>query len=331
MTASIDYERLAARSLDEPLDADELATLRVWGDALETAGDSRGMLIALEHAILAHPERRHALAASVNPHVQERVRGRGALTPLLEHRRAIELEWCAGVLVGVRIDIRRLPKVDELAPEEVIDKLFSMTAIHTVRRLHVRVRRLNDRYKVLRGLCERERGGHPPLEELALLVGAAPRTIGPPVGVDYTVGALYNWANERSLVAVYPHLRLAVLDESIVPMPVPAGELTTRLADPVVRMQLGRALTSDSPELRARAIVVVREAGPAAFAFVDTLIHLLAPGMPVPQAEVAHALAAIGPRARLALPQLGVITGRPAHYDRATRRAAGAAITALRG
>src|SRR5262245_46522124 len=133
----IDYERLATRSLDEPLDDEELATLRVWGDVLEAANDPRGVLIAIEHAILAAPARRHALAAAGNPHVMARMPDLiGPLALLLEHRRAVELEWRAGVLHGVFLDIRRLPKNPDFTPEEAIDKLFAAPAMATVRRLH---------------------------------------------------------------------------------------------------------------------------------------------------------------------------------------------------
>jgi hypothetical protein len=330
----IDYEQLAARSLDEPLDADERAALRVWGDALEAAGDPRGVLIALEHAILAEPGRRHALASAANAHVLAKMAPElGPMAELLAHKRAVELEWRAGMLHGVFVDIRRLPKTHELAPVEVMEKILDAPIMRTVRRLHVRMRRLDDRYQILPDLNSEHRDRFPPLEEIAILAGLAPRTIERPSAFEYTTGGPTDWAGNWSLDKTYPHLRLLVFDEAITPVPFAGGhaarfEASMRLSDPVARAQLGRELTSGAHAIRMEALLHVVKLGAAAFAFVETLMWCLAPGMPQ-QAEVLRALMAIGAPARLALPQVAVITGRPAHYERVTRQTAGVALRVL--
>jgi hypothetical protein len=84
------------------------------------------------------------------------------------------------------------------------------------------------------------------------------------------------------------------------------------------------------PEARVQALHRLTELGDRGFAFVETLMMLLAPGIVTPQAPIVACLSALGDRAQIALPLLASITGRAGLYDRETRHAAGVAITALR-
>src|SRR4051812_933931 len=107
----IDYEQLAVRSFDHPLDSDDQAAIRVWGDALESAGDPRGALIAIEYAIRDRPARGHALGRAAHEHLVEHASAWiAAMAPLFGVPRAIELDWRSGLLHGVFLDPRRLEK-----------------------------------------------------------------------------------------------------------------------------------------------------------------------------------------------------------------------------
>jgi len=319
----IDYYALAMRSLDEPLQGEDRDAIRVWADYLQNAGDPTGMLIALEHGIVDQPSRRRELEREIKLHLAAHGRPLlGKLWPIVANaKRELELEWRSGMVRAVFVDLRYGP--------HILEPLIASQLPRLLRRLEVRVRRIASVDDVS-GMLAKAR--LPAIEELVVMPGVRPTRINMP---PYHVRGRH--LRVERLAETFDTLRLLVVDDSIVPLRMdrpPAALSGAVPSDRVQRKLLGRSLTSANPTLRVAAIARVKALGPAAAVYVDTLLLLLAPRIeadtPVPQDKVIDALAAIGLHARRALPQLATITGRPDHYDEATRKAAGRAIEALR-
>jgi hypothetical protein len=318
----IEYDALARRSFNEPLDVDERESLRVWADALEAAGDPRGRLIAIEHAIREHPERRVELARATNEHLAQHADPMmvGAAAPLLSGSGVLELEWRSGLLYGATLDTRRTLKAD-LGAHELVLPLLSAPMAKTLRRLTVRVRHTFQVDLVLRELDKTREPR--PLEEIAIAPGPRPRRI--------SDAAPRSWDATK-----YPRTRSLVVDDTAIALPLGGWgrvdpDEVRRAHSPAQRYDrwlLGRALTAADADIRFAALERIAALGPAAFMFVETLLVLLAPGLVPAQDTVVRCLAALGPAARSALPRLAAITGAP-HYDTATRKAAGHAIAEL--
>ena len=312
----MDFELFARRSFDA-LDEERRDAIRVWGDALQTTGDPRGVLIALEYGLRDRPDLRREILREMNSHLHANGKPLlGDLAELLVQPRGIELDWRSGLLHGAFVDLRHLP-----SEPSVIDRLLAAPAAPTLRRLHVRVRRARDVRDVLRRLADRPTVG-PLLEEIIIQSGVRATRL----GSSFV-------ANARPIDAsLGAPLRFLILEGTIVSLHIDQHQSlsSARPAAADARLLLGRALTCNQADLRVAAIERVTRLGPAAFMFVDTLLALLEPGMPVPQAKVVHALREIGYEARRALPLLALITGRAAHYNVETRKAAGLAIAALR-
>lgn len=327
----IDFEELAARSLDEPLTPDERVVLRVWADALEDAGDPRGPLIAMEHALREQPWREHELRQAMNEHVVANAAHLlGEIAPFARFKRGLSLDWRSGQLYGAFFDTRYLAEQTKLSPSKLVTMLLGAPAMTTLRRLHVRVRFEAQVTEVIRVLYELEHGL--PLEELRVLTGVRVTGIAP---VDRGP------ASTGLLADRYPGLRLLAAGArgSVLSLSAPRTQQDdarlTRLVPAAApntsdgRRTLGLALIQPEPALRTQALVRLTELGERAFMFVESLMMLLEPGIVAPQAPIAACLPALGDHARIALPMLAAITGRAAHYDRETRRAAGVASARL--
>ncbi|HEY0991997.1 MAG TPA: hypothetical protein VGD80_33330 [Kofleriaceae bacterium] len=325
-----DQQALAIRSLDEPLDPQDRETLRVWADALESAGDPRGALISLEHVLREHPERARAVRRGMIEHVAANAGHLlGGFAPHVAFPRAVVLDWRSGMLDGAFLDTRYLARTTGLRPAELVAELLEAPIAATLRRLHVRVRSERHHAPVFAAvqLCSHP----PPLEEVLVLPGVRPLAIAP--------------GHQRSpyasaLTAAYPDLRLLAHGTRVFGLPLAQHPLLITQLPPILgslvpstragRLVLGRALVHPDPAVRAAALDRLSALGRQAFMFVDALMMLLGPGLCAPQAPIVACLAAVGEDARVALPLLATITGRAAHYDRDTRSAAGAAIAALR-
>jgi hypothetical protein len=353
----IDHDELARRSLDEPVDRDARAALRVWADALEAAGDPRGPLIAMEHALRDQPARRHALRQAMNEHVAANAPYLlGEIAAHLRAPRALSFDWRSGLLYGAFLDTRHLANRVELGPARLVEMLLGAPAAATLRRLHVRVRVGSQVEPVVQVL----RRANPvrPLEEILVLAGVRPgQLVSPDRGSP----------SAAALAVRYPRLRLLADGDQLCALPLLATQASASgaalahalaAADPGTadgRVALGRALATvtaqglasgarqrsraddgprdvrPEPEARLHALHRLTELGDRGFVFVETLMLLLAPGIVTPQAPIVACLSALGDHARIALPLLATITGRAEHYDRETRRAAGVAIAHLRG
>lgn len=328
----IDFEELAARSLDEPLTPDERVALRVWADVLEDAGDPRGPLIAMEHALCDQPGREHELRQAMNQHVVvNAAHWLGEAVPFAQFKRGLSLDWRSGRLYGAFLDTRYLAEAAKLPPSKLVTMLLGAPAMTTLRRLHVRVRFDAQVTEMMSVLYELEHGL--PLEELLVLSGVRVAGIAPvDRGLAYT----------KLLADRYPGLRLLAAGAVVSALSLSAPRTQhddARLARllPAAapgtsdgRRTLGLALMRREPALRAQAIERLATLGERAFMFVESLMMLLEPGVVVPQAPIAACLPALGDHARIALSMLATVTGRAALYDRDTRRAAGVAIARLR-
>jgi len=328
----IDFEALAARSLDEPLTPDERVALRVWADTLEDAGDPRGPLIAMEHALRDQPRRRYELCQAMNEYIAAHAAPwLGLFVPFVEFKRVLSLDWRSGMLYGAFFDTRYLADQTKLPPGDLVALLFSAPPAATLRRLHVRVRYAHQVNQVLEVL--REIARPPPLEELLVLTGVRVVAI---AAVDHDLPYAAPPADRYPELRLFAgDARLSVLslldsrgrrDDTDLARLLPAAAPSTAEG----RRTLGRGLLRPDPVLRAQALHRLAELGERAFMFVESLMVLLEPGIVTPQAPIAACLPALGDHARIALPMLATITGRAAHYDRETRRAAGVALAALR-
>ena len=313
------FAALAARSFDEPLGADERATLQVWGDALEAAGDPRGPLISMELGQgVQRPTR--ALRRAMLEYVVTQGRGLlGELAPLALYKRAVELDWRSGLLYGAFLDTRYVGPHAQLTPVQLVHQLLAAPAAATLRRLHVRVGSEEKAMAVLAALDGVKRP--PPLEQLLVLSEKRPHWMSRQTPL----------ARYPEIARTYPDLHLFAASYLFVELPV-APEVMIAQLDPRIledRVALGRALMRIAEPSWAPTLARLAALGPRAFMFLETLMMLLAPGLIKPQAAVVECLAALGPAAGGALPLLARITGRTEHYDLATRRAAGRAIAAL--
>ncbi len=125
----IDFEELAVRSLDEPLTPDERIALRVWADTLEDAGDPRGPLIAMEHALREQPRRRYELRQAMNEYVAAHAAPwLGSLAPFIQARRVLSLDWRSGQLYGAFFDTRYLADQTKLPPGQLVTRLVRAPA-----------------------------------------------------------------------------------------------------------------------------------------------------------------------------------------------------------
>lgn len=327
----IDFEGLAARSFDEPLTPDERDVLRVWADALEDAGDPRGPLIAMEHALRTQPGRGRELSQAMNEHVVAAAGPwLGAIAPFIEHKRAMVLDWRSGLLYGAFFDTRYLAAQAQRTPGQLVTMLLEAPVAANLRRLHVRVRREDHVSQVLRAV--REVAQAPPLEDLLVLTGVrATRIVAVGRGSEHVAPLASRYATLRlcadggGFVALAPPVSSSPQGNAW-PASLAAAEPRTGEG----RCALGRALIHPDSALRTGALNQLAALGARAFMFVESLMVLLEPGIVVPQAPIAACLPALGDHARIALPLLATITGRAAHYDLETRRAAGVAIAALR-
>lgn len=137
----MDYGQLAARAFDEPYDAELRDALLVCADQLGQAGDPRGALITMEQAMLAADGRRkHELRRGMHAHVVEHGASLvGAMTSMMQFKRALAFEWRAGQMFAIHLDTRHLAKKAMMSPAELLKLALKMPAAHTVRRLVVRV------------------------------------------------------------------------------------------------------------------------------------------------------------------------------------------------
>lgn len=320
------YEDLAARAFDEPYDAALRAELRVYGDALEQAGDPRGPLIALEQAALDEPPRR---ARALRRAMDDLAFEHGA--PLLgalavpAYRKEVAFEWRAGRIYGAVVDTRRLSKLEApILPAELVGLVLDAPAAHDLRRLRVRMTHARDHEAMFEKLRKRTR--RPPLEELEIGTRAAP--------------AALRWPEGTAVLEEYPNLYFVALREQIFP-PRPQAEVRwsteQRVAHvsrgdppttPEGRAVLGRALLSHQEEIRAAALARIATSGPGARCFARVMTLLLRPNIVAPQRPIIEAMRALGGPPELAR-VLARISSRP-HYDAPTRSAAGAASAAIR-
>src|SRR5262249_26621351 len=177
---AIVYEALAVRAFDQPYDAELRAALRVCGDALEQAGDPRGHLIALEHALL--DERSPRRARELRRAIEEHAFGPGAalLGPLASpatYREEVALEWRAGRIYGATVDARYLGRRgasigQSIGPVGLVELVLQAPAARDLRRL--RVRTSGGGQGERRGML-RKRRPRPPLEEIELNGGVRPQ------------------------------------------------------------------------------------------------------------------------------------------------------------
>lgn len=322
----IDYEGLARRAFDEPLGRDGMAALRVWADELEAKGDPRGALIAMEHALLAAPERHrewnlamHALIrASTAPAF-------GELARLMSEPRTLVLDWRAGQLYGARLETARLEKALGLSTEALIELLVAAPVASTLRRLAIRT---VTRGRALRACQWLANAGPSALEEL--VVGAELRS-------RHVTSDAWLSQNMIPLMTRYPDLRFLADRDMLISLPLTieaaaigdpraprvrteAKGMHLRLlrdADPAIaagRAVIGRALVNIDEDLRTAALHRLAELG----------------------GQAANALSQIGNRGWVAMRALAKISsrtqdadGEPA-IDLQTRRTAGRALASLR-
>ncbi len=332
----MDYEALATRAIDDPDDRELCDALLVCADELSQHGDPRGELLALELALRdasrAPGARVAELQAAIDAHVVAHAPVLlGPIGAVPGIHCALTLEWRGGQLYGVHLDARHVTRNTGLSAAELVSRLVGDDASKNLRRLRVRVRKFGHAGDVLGALAD---GGCRPLEELEIGGDIRPRGFG-------------SWKPQlarRSTPAVpgpeheaFDNLHFCALTGLIRPLPLAgAPELVTRIAHanpPTTRddrILLGRALTSELPALRTAALRRVGELGGAARVFLRILTLMAGPNVvPVPL-EVIACLRALGGHAREALPVLANVTSRSEHYDLATRRIAGAAVSALR-
>src|SRR4051812_30506948 len=142
---AIALDALAARAFDEPYDAELRAAVRVCGDALEQAGDPRGPLIALEHALLdaESPRRARELRREMRAYAFERGAALlGSLASLPALAEDLEFEWRAGKIYGATLDLRHLSRRNlQITRASLVDLVLLAPAARDLRRLCVRASR----------------------------------------------------------------------------------------------------------------------------------------------------------------------------------------------
>lgn len=325
-----DYDELAARSFDEPYDAELRESMLVCADALGQANDPRGPLITMEHALLdAEPRRAFELRRAMHQHVLDHGASLlGAVASLLSFKRALELEWRSGRIYGVTIDTRYLSPKAGISPAELVKVFVKVPATSHLRRLRVRVRKPEHVAGVVTMLGKRK---HPrPLEELEIGGRVWPSQI----AEEYEPTAAREKLREK-----YPNLYFLALEDSIVPLPIAAKRKPKQqladvlLVDPPTtvapRVMLGRALCAHDPDLREAALQRIAGIGQPAVVFARVMRILMQPRVVTPQLPIVAALRALGP-GRDTMTALARVSSRVAQYDVETRRAAGAAAAELR-
>ncbi|MBA2539855.1 MAG: hypothetical protein H0V17_09495 [Deltaproteobacteria bacterium] len=334
--ALTDYDELAARSFEEPHDADLRAAVLVCADALTEIEDPRGPLITMEHALEnAEPRRALELRRAMHEHAMGEGAGLlGAAAPLMAAGRTLSLEWRSGKLYGVTIDARYLPRKSKITVGQLVDNVLKAPAATDLRRLRVRVRIPQDFESISQMLVARSR--RPPLEELVIYTSAWPHQMTP--------------TQQRFLGDFYPHLYFVVQLDRTLSLPltaevaaparyIPDVLLCDPPTTPEARTLLGRALSHADRDLRVAALQRVAAIGPAAKVFESLLCTLLQPGIAgppitgratsVPHVPIVTALQALGP-SQAAHRVLSKVASRPEYYDAETRRAAGSAAAKFR-
>jgi hypothetical protein len=298
----LEYDAVARRAFDEPYSRELRDTLRVYGDALEQAGDPRGPLIAFELAALdAEPEdRARQIRRAMRAYALERRADLlGPVEPPGLFDLGLRLEWRAGRIYGAAVNARHLAKKTGLAPAEIVDRFLRAPAAHDLRRLHVRVAEESHCGEVLAMLRRRE--PRPPLEEIELGIYVRPGRSAPSVPTENTLAAYPN------LYYLADTGQLRDLSRSA---GATAGSVPERRADEVARIalptepeargQLGRALSALDETTRAAALERVAQLGPAAQGFMRMLTVLLAICPRRQQASIVRVICALGPSRELA-------------------------------
>jgi hypothetical protein len=331
-----DYLELATRWFDEPSDPEVREALLVCADALAQANDPRGALITMEQALRdAKPKRVLELRRAMNDHVNAHgVTLLGSVASLMSFKRALTLEWRAGLLYGVLVDARYITKKAGIQAGELVKLVIKAPAASTLRRLRVRIRNEEQTNDVVKVLGKRK---HPlPLEELEIIRHVWPRELG-----KYALPSSSSASPTDKLLQKYPNLYYLALDSTILPLALtgksdrePKHHIADILmADPPTslasRRLLGRALTSHHYELRAAALQRIAAMGPPAHVFVRVMNVLLQPRVINLQLPIVEALRSLGP-SRDALGVVAKVASRVRQYDVETRRAAGVTTTTLR-
>jgi hypothetical protein len=327
--ALADYELLAARSFEEPYDADLRASVLVCADALSQEGDPRGPLIAMEHALRdADHARAIELRKAMHEHAATEASALlGSAASLMSAHRTLELDWRSGKLYGMTVDARYRPGASKVSVGAFVKQAIGAPAAADLRRLRVRIRTAEERRSIVDMLAAYHRP--PPLEELVLYTTVWPqRMLRTPQLV----------LQER-----YPHLYYVVYETRTQSLP-PRGMLLHDPADylpdvaqcdppvtPSARAFLGRCLTNGHRELRLAALARIQQLGPQAKVYEQVLSTLLQPGVATDPTEssapllpIALALVAVRP-SRATRRMLDRIASRPESYDAAVRSVAGKA------
>lgn len=320
-----DYELLAARSFEEPHDAELRAAVLVCADALGQIDDPRGALITMEYALRDADGKR---AVELRKAMHELAAGEGAgllagAASLMYAGRTLALEWRSGKLFGITIDARYLPKKSKQTAGELVRIALGAPAASDLRRLSVRVRSEDDTRSIFQMLDSLDR--RPPLEELSSYTSVWPQRM------EIMPAALR--------LDRYPRLYYLVRETRAISLP-PSGDATRDVlrdipevlrCDPPTsqpaRTFLGRALTHANVELRNAALERIQRLGPEAKVFERVLCTMLQPGLATstgsaPLLPIVHALRAIGP-SRATRRMLDKVASRPEYYDAETRSAAG--------
>lgn len=325
----LEYDAVARRAFDEPYSHELRDTLRVYGDALEQAGDPRGPLIALELAALdAEPEDgaprlRRAMRAYTR---ERRAELLGPVEPPGLFDLGLRLEWRAGRIYDAAVNARHLAKKSGLAPAEIVDRFLRAPAAHDLRRLRVRVAEESQCGEILAMLRRRE--PRPPLEEIELGIYVRPGRSAPSVPTENTLAAYPN------LYYLSDTGQLRDLSRSAGAI---AGSAPERRADEVARIapptepeargQLGRALSALDEATRIAALERISQIGPAAQGFMRMLTILLAICPRRQQLPIVRAIIALGPSRERAIALAGFSS--QGNLDEEPRRIAAHAAAAM--
>lgn len=326
-----DYELLAARSFEEPHDADLRASVLVCADALGQAGDPRGPLIAMEHAL---HDADHKRAVELRKAMHEYASGEGsvllgAAAGLMLAGRTLALEWRSGQLYGMSIDARYQPRRSSIKVGDLVKQALAAPVATQLRRLRVRVRAPEETRSVVDMLAGHSRP--PPLEELLIYTASVwPQELThPPTDLlQKQLPHLYYAVHETRVLSLQPrnvrHADLATY--------IPELEDCDPPTTPAARAFLGRCLTGGHRALRLAALARIKQLGPRARVFEHLLCALLQPLIASrpgdqgsgPTLPIVEALVATRP-SRAARAQLEALASRPESYDLETRKLAGKA------
>ena len=327
--ALADYELLAARSFEEPHDADLRAAVLVCADALSQEGDPRGPLIAMEHALRdADPKRAIELRKAIHEHAATEASALlGGAALLLTANRTLVLDWRSGKLYGMTVDARYLPGTPKISAGGFVKQALAAPAAVDLRRLRVRVRNAEETRSIVDMLAKQERP--PPLEELVLYTTVWPQHMSrtPQLVLEERYPNLYYVVFETRTLSLPPHGMLLHGPADHISAVASCAPPTTAPA----RAFLGRCLTNAHVELRLAALARVKQLGPQANVYEQVLCTLLQPGVATrptdssaPLLPLVEALIAVRP-SRAGRDMLGKIASRPEYYDAAVRSLAGKA------